>query len=156
MPGSIWGRLPVNYFIAFIAYALILLLEKVAFDSHSLIEHEHQGPHSKRESTLNSHAGDHDDAHKALIEKSDKLKSSLAKIDVIEEVDESENTVQPKRRNVTTMNIPSDRNPINNMLEENYGDMIDEDSDIDEETFKDVISSRGKFASYLQSRNICN
>jgi hypothetical protein len=40
---SIWASLPNSYFLAFFAYALILFVEKVAFDSHSLIHHDHEG-----------------------------------------------------------------------------------------------------------------
>jgi ABC-type nickel/cobalt efflux system permease component RcnA len=32
---------PFVYFIAFATYALILFIEKVAFNSHALIEHDH-------------------------------------------------------------------------------------------------------------------
>lgn len=34
-------KLPICYFIAFFSFSLILFIEKVAFDSHALIEHEH-------------------------------------------------------------------------------------------------------------------
>lgn len=34
-------NLPWSYFICFFSYSLILFIEKVAFDSHALIEHEH-------------------------------------------------------------------------------------------------------------------
>jgi hypothetical protein len=39
---SVWANLPNSYFLAFIAYSLILFVEKIAFDSHSLIHHEHE------------------------------------------------------------------------------------------------------------------
>ena len=33
------------YFIAFLTYSLILFIEKVAFNSHALIEHDHGDGH---------------------------------------------------------------------------------------------------------------
>lgn len=35
-------KIPICYFIAFFSFSLILFIEKVAFDSHALIEHEHE------------------------------------------------------------------------------------------------------------------
>ena len=34
-------KYPFPYFLAFLTYAFILFIEKVAFNSHALIEHDH-------------------------------------------------------------------------------------------------------------------
>ena len=59
-PESKWKKLPNAFFIAFGAYSLILLIEKVAFDSHSLTEHDHGGHehpehHSHKDNELTEH-----------------------------------------------------------------------------------------------------
>ncbi len=41
-------KFPFPFFLAFLTYSLILFIEKIAFNSHALIEHDH---------------GDHDHAH---------------------------------------------------------------------------------------------
>ena len=38
-------KIPIAYFLVFFAFTLILFIEKVAFDPHSLIEHEHGHGH---------------------------------------------------------------------------------------------------------------
>ena len=40
---------PLPYFLAFLSYALILFVEKVAFNSHSLMHHDHDHSHSEQE-----------------------------------------------------------------------------------------------------------
>lgn len=94
---SVWKRMPMSFFLAFIAYALILFVEKIAFDSHALIEHDH-----------GDGEGHHDHEAKELESK----RQSKTK-------DEEEES----------------------------------DSDVEEETMKNVISSKGKFASFLHMRN---
>lgn len=42
---GLWAKLPNAYFLAFMSYSLILFVEKVAFDSHSLIQHDHGDGH---------------------------------------------------------------------------------------------------------------
>ena len=144
--------MPVPYLIAFASYAVILFVEKVAFDSHSLIEHEHPGGPNAKESHMSHVNLDHDEK---VIIKDEKKKALLAPIDTI--VEEDENEIQQKeaqhRRHLTTMNIPITHNPINALIDQHNMDDYNNDSDIDEETLKDVISSRGKFATYMQNRN---
>lgn len=49
-------RIPIAYFLIISAFSLILFIEKIAFDSHALIEHDHgDGGHG--------HSHDHDHDH---------------------------------------------------------------------------------------------
>ena len=56
---GVFSKMPLAYIFAFCSYCLVLFVEKVAFDSHSLIDHGHDhGPandstelQSKRDST---------------------------------------------------------------------------------------------------------
>lgn len=50
---------PFQFLFAFIAYALILFVEKVAFDSHSLLDHEHGDDHDHHEHADNHQHEDH-------------------------------------------------------------------------------------------------
>lgn len=109
-------------------------MEKVAFDSHSLTSHHHN--------------------HNENIE-SEKQEPLLAN-------NEEEQTKEPIYR---TLTYDNDENNNGNILIE--GDqlinsnntnnlyMSGEDSDMDELTLKNVLSSKGQFASYLHARNIC-
>jgi len=92
---------------------LILFIEKVAFDSHSLIAHEHGDGHG------HAHG---DQGHN---EPQDSLKKPL--------------TQEIKNNDI------ENQNKVNNE---------DDDSDEEEEAIKNVVSSKGKFASFLQQRNI--
>lgn len=47
-------KIPIAYFLVFFAFTLILFIEKVAFDPHSLIEHEHGHGHG------HGHGHDHE------------------------------------------------------------------------------------------------
>jgi zinc transporter ZupT len=104
---SFWKKVPLSFFLAFASYSLILFVEKVAFDSHALIDHDHGDDHG--------HA--HDDHE---------LKSRKSK---------------PKKDEEKKENLIS--------KDEDESD----DSDLEEEAMKNVVSSRGKFASFLQMRN---
>lgn len=50
-------KIPIAYFLVFFAFTLILFIEKVAFDPHSLIEHEHGHGHGHGH---DHHGHDHD------------------------------------------------------------------------------------------------
>lgn len=55
------SRMPLSYILVFCAFSLILFIEKVAFDSHSIIEHEHgDGGHGHGHGHGHDH-GDHKD-----------------------------------------------------------------------------------------------
>jgi len=38
-------KYPFPFFLAFLTYSLILFIEKIAFNSHALIEHDHGDEH---------------------------------------------------------------------------------------------------------------
>lgn len=49
-------KIPIAYFLVFFAFTLILFIEKVAFDPHSLIEHDHGHGHGHN----HGHGHDHE------------------------------------------------------------------------------------------------
>jgi hypothetical protein len=140
--------MPVPYLIAFISYAIILLVEKVAFDSHSLIDHDHHGPTSKGSRLSHTDEQEH---------KAETKKPLLNNIDTI--IEEDENEIQQReghqRRHQTTIGVTTVHNPIGALIEQHLED-FNNDSDLDEETVKDVITSKGRFATYMQNKNLSN
>lgn len=60
-------KYPFPFFLAFLTYSFILFIEKVAFNSHALIEHDH-GDHDH---------GDHDHEHNHSAKKKDRSKIEL-------------------------------------------------------------------------------
>jgi len=128
---SIWKKIPLSYFLAFFSYSLILFVEKVAFDSHSLIEHEHD--HSK-------HSHDHEHSE------DQELKSSKNK-DRSDLLPNSHETQQK----IGEDNV---KGQLSENLIHNNGDNEEEiDSDVEEEALKTVVSSIGKLASFMHMRN---
>jgi zinc transporter ZupT len=113
-PDAFLNKIPFPFFLAFGSYSLILFVEKIAFDSHALIEHDH---------------GDegHDHGDHASHDHTQELKSRK---------ESKKGTVEEK--------LISPKEPEG---EES------EDSDEEEEALKNVVSSRGKFASFLHMRN---
>lgn len=103
---SLWKKIPLSFYLAFASYSLILFVEKIAFDSHSLIDHDHG----------DGHGHSHDD-HELKSRPSNVKKEQL------------------NEKLISKENEDSD------------------DSDVEEEAMKNVVSSRGKFASFLQMRN---
>lgn len=53
-------KIPIAYFLVFFAFTLILFIEKVAFDPHSLIEHEHGHGHGNGHGHGHGHGHDHE------------------------------------------------------------------------------------------------
>lgn len=106
------------------SYSLILFVEKVAFDSHSLIEHGHGDDHAHG----HGHGNDNDKSlhshHEHNELSSDKKKEDL-----------SAPLVHPHAGG--------------NKIDDN-----DNDSDEDEQAIKNVVSAKGKYSSFLQTRNI--
>jgi hypothetical protein len=195
---SVWRKLPTPFFISFISYSLILLVEKVAFDSHSITEHDHGGHihpvHHTRDSKYTEHRGS--DLSQPLLEglliqqvspvlqpikeeQSDKDKAKSFKKEAGYEHEEEDTKTKPREHcKVNKLsshhvpcegNITSSRKNSNDYLmkqketgyeneEDNEYDhyTYSEDEDDDEQTMKNVVSSKGKFASYLQARNISN
>lgn len=142
---------PLSYFIAFISYSLILFLEKVAFNSHSLTAHTHG------EGRSHIH---HDDLDEPLLNEFDE-EENLKGRDIKNKNDIAEqffvNTSNEKNKKVyhdCTNNIyyPTNRSSDNVINNKHY--IEEHDSDEDENTLKNVLSSKGQFASFLQTRNI--
>ena len=149
--GSFFSSQPLSYFIAFISYSLILFLEKVAFNSHSLTAHTHgeEGTHIH-----------HDDINQPLLDDEEELALNKKKSDIAEEFFKPQNPFD-KENNVyhDCTNIyksttkSSDQGKINGN-KNNFLIEEKEDSDEDENTIKNVLSTKGQFASFLQTRNI--
>ena len=154
---SIFYNKPLAYFIAFFSYSLILFVEKVAFDSHALTEHTHfNHRHDKSPEGLNPEVKD--DKKIPLIEK---------------EINGEENEKLLKKDDLSTFfGNKIDQGPTKSthfedaeaeaelgLQKRNKSELINVaqneiDSDADENTLKNVVSSKGKFVSYLQARNI--
>ena len=144
----IFGQ-PLSYFIAFISYSLILFLEKVAFNSHALTAHTHG------EGRSHVH---HDDLDEPLLNEFEN--EELLQVGDIKEkndfVDEFFNKNNDNKNKIYHdypnlyyhTNRSSDNIRVNNNLVDDF------DSDEDENILKNVLSSKGQFASFLQTRNI--
>lgn len=63
-------KFPFPYFLAFLTYSFILFIEKIAFNSHALIEHDH-GDHA------HGHEHGHSHDHKGQKPKNDRSKIEL-------------------------------------------------------------------------------
>jgi hypothetical protein len=126
---SKWKRLPLAFFIAFGAYSLILLIEKVAFDSHSLTHHDHGDPKNDTEkSELNIQKASEVDKHKdkEIFMIPDRSEEDISKI---------------KEKGYEELG--------------NVDDDFEYDGDETKDTLKNVIISKGKYDSYLQANNLC-
>ncbi len=115
---SIWKNIPLPYFFVFLSYSLILFVEKIAFDSHALIEHDHD--HGGHSHDNGKHSHDHENQEET------ELRSSKQK---------------------------DDSGLGQNLLAREENNEDESDSDVEEEALKNVVSSRGKFASFMQMRN---
>lgn len=112
--------MPISYFLAFISYSLILFVEKIAFDSHALISHDHgEGEHGHSHGHGHEHGDSHGHGH--------------------------DHGGDHKHKD------HNDKDGHHNKVDDK--DDSEDDSDIEEEAVKNVISSRGKFASFLHARN---
>jgi hypothetical protein len=59
---NVLSAYPFTYFICFLTYSLILFIEKVAFNSHALIEHDHGDGHGHGHGDGHYHGpGHHED-----------------------------------------------------------------------------------------------
>ena len=145
----IYGK-PMPYFIAFVSYSLILFLEKVAFDSHSLTEHTHH----KESSNIQQN-----ELEEPLLEKKKENKENsnskglIPKEDIADEYFNVKNEPNPKD-NIYHDCFAVKFNKRYSFDKNDNCNMSEVDSDQDENTLKNVVSSKGKFASYLQARNL--
>lgn len=246
-PDSTWKKLPCTFFIAFISYSLILLVEKVAFDSHSLTEHDHGAHHSIHHSHMSGHkslySGEHNpDLTETLLDKKaqqpdglvnkatspiSSILKNMKEINPIEEQVEHEHEHEHENHkeethkynhnhdqedkeqllqrdrgaskvsrlsstssihnlrpidiaNKTSLEFKRNRNLTDAIESRNKNSLADdmalgrkkrtergyeedeeepyttesEEEDDDEQTMKNVVSSKGKFASYLHARSI--
>jgi len=145
----IFGQ-PLSYFIAFISYSLILFLEKVAFNSHSLTAHTHG------EGRSHVH---HDDLDEPLLNEFDEEENLKGrhiknKNDLAEEFFNIPSNEKNKKvfHDCTNIYYPTNRSSDNAIINKKF--IEEHDSDEDENTLKNVLSSKGQFASFLQTRNI--
>ena len=115
---------PMVYLLAFLSYSFILYLEKVAFNSHSLIAHTHGD-----EGNMGNEEGI-DELKEPLL---DYNKAGNKKIyhDCIDDIYEKNN------HNDKTLFFPENN--------------IERD---DEQIIRNIISSKGQFSSVLHSRNL--
>ena len=144
----IFGQ-PLSYFIAFISYSLILFLEKVAFNSHALTAHTHgEGRSHVHHDDLDEPLLNEFDEEEPLQGKDIKNKNDLA--------DEFFNDPYEKNKKVFNdyphLYYPTNRSSDNVRINKIF--IEENDSDEDENTLKNVLSSKGQFASFLQTRNI--
>jgi len=127
---------------------LILFIEKVAFDSHSLIAHEHDD-------------GDSQEGQQYVHEEHEHGKTSK---DLAEPL--IDNNIKPHNHHRNshdkrmTSHVESRKQGLEQELYLEYNELKDKtnsdrnDTDEDEEAIKNVVSTKGKFATLLQIRNI--
>jgi hypothetical protein len=142
---------------------LILFIEKVAFDSHSLVDHHHEDEENVQNEPLldeDKHSEksgivqgghkhpDHEIVEQHVVERKPiserKTYSGIRKGPAIDVMLSSTDTTKKYSSKKVRTEDPEGFVPHS------------DDSDIDEETLKMIVSSKGKFASYMQNRNICN
>ena len=119
----------MNYFIAFISYAFILLVEKVAFDSHALIDtYHHNHEHYDEELSaplMNDNYDSNGQRNNKHILTETRMETKLSNDEEISNIPHT----------YPTLTLLSDDN-------------------IEEQTIKNIITPTGNFASYLQNRNL--
>ena len=144
------GKIPLNYFIAFCSYSLILLLEKVAFDSHSLLdgEHHHHSHEDNEKLEPFIKKDSHEEEHQHLDDENQEQEQKH-EFTILKNLENRKSSLE-KKGEIKSSSFKSEENNI--LIEEPKENV---DLDIDEETIKNIVSTKGKFASYLQNRNIC-
>jgi zinc transporter ZupT len=127
---------------------LILFIEKVAFDSHSLIAHDHDD-------------GSSQDGHQHVQDDHELGKTSK---DLAEPL--IDNNIKPHNHHRNShdkrmsSHVESRKQGLEQELYLEYNELRDKsnsdrnDTDEDEEAIKNVVSTKGKFATLLQIRNI--
>ena len=114
------------------SYAFILFIEKVAFNSHALVQHSHG------DDDEHGHGHGHDDGHSHGLE--DKKHSH-------------DKSMQDK---INTINDSKTDTMIPLMKKDPAPQATDDEEDEQEETIKNVVSGRGHLASFLLTRNTIN
>lgn len=123
---SIWEKLPLPYMIAFLSYSLILFIEKVAFNSHALIDHDHGDgghDHGHDDQELKSHSSHEEDDHDHNDHKHDKDKKKANKVtddnsdsDKDEDEEALKNVISSKGQLASAMYV---RNQTNSCINNN-------------------------------------
>ena len=177
----IYGQ-PLSFFIAFISYSLILFLEKVAFNSHALTSHTHDHEHNNEvHEHMHKHFNNNNELNEPLLlnneENINNIKKQNNNINVQNKdlADEffinnndnySNNNKKYKSKddehiyhNCFSVYYKNYKKPFDNLnikkfkSDTNFEE--DEiDSEEDENILKNVVSSKGQFASFLQARNM--
>jgi hypothetical protein len=128
-----------------VSYSLILFVEKVAFNSHALIEHDHgEGGHA------HGHEKEHDDAKELKNTPSKTPEKHGHKHEHAHQGHEEKGNLKDlqKRQENLERFLPKEEEHIHHDHEEES-----DDSDLEEETIKNAVSSRGKFASFMYMKN---
>jgi len=165
---------PLSYFIAFISYSLILFLEKVAFNSHALTSHTHNHIENENENEeIHEHIHyDKNELKEPLLLNNEEnfYNTNLKQINNInnDEINKNKNYKKYKSKDddhvyhncfsIYYKNYKEILNKNNLNLKKFKSDNVFEeeeiDSEEDENILKNVVSSKGQFASFLQARNM--
>ena len=124
---------PLSYFLAFISYALILFVERVAFDGHSLIKnHEH----------------DHKNNHEDNDEKKDKKKEIKKKI-----VKDNQTTIETENVMLNQLNNKKEKekNKVKNNKEEKKEE--ENNTNTSKISFKRILNSIFLESSFSEQLN---
>ena len=150
--------------MAFIAYSLILFLEKVALNSHELTMHKHE-KHSKNEGGDNRKIEEENegiddikvpllkDENEVLIDQNEGL--ILEELKLGRKSSEIEKILQQKEimKNKFKLKFYElNKDAVSSKSNRSY--KSGDESDVDEKIIKNTVSSKGQFASFLYARNI--
>lgn len=150
------SNFPFSFFFAFISYSLILFIEKVAFNSHSLIDHEHE--HEENEDHSLVEKDDEYEQMKPILikgeSKLDNIKEPLIKVEG-----------NKKKKSEHVHKFTADSAHSEKCLDKVYqyesqfkqdGVEIHEDgcSDEEEELIKNIVGNKGNYMAFMQVRNI--
>jgi len=166
-PESHWRTLPTSFLICFFAYSLILFIEKVGFDSHSLTAHDHTD-HDNTE-VYNGNMDYNDKNLKEVLHQKNLINENFPLSEIIAVINtEKESEEHPKisienyspdnsrRKNINfKQDAKRKRSIMDTNCEHEISANVENNPDIEEATMKNVVSSKGKFVSLLQARNIC-
>ena len=176
----IYGQ-PLSFFIAFISYSLILFLEKVAFNSHALTSHTHDHEHNNEvHEHMHKHFNNNELNEPLLLNNEENINNikkqnnnniNVQNKDLADEffINNSDNYNNNKKykskddehiyHNCFSVYYKNYKKPFDNLnikkfkSDTNFEE--DEiDSEEDENILKNVVSSKGQFASFLQARNM--
>jgi len=136
-----------------LSYSLILFIEKVGFDSHSLTAHNHSDDNhdNHSETEINNRNLDYNNNLKEILNPKDHL--------VTEKIDNANHYHKNLNHYENTHTVGKEtkrkRSIMDTNCEHECTTNVEDIPDVEEETIKNVVSSRGKFVSLLQARNIC-